>query len=237
MAAHGTLSVNDAWNAVALEERLELLARAKAHGIIAAAASLLVALAIAYGFDQIWLLAAGLVGAVSIAPLFTNHSWRFGKAKLILSYLAARSIARRYAFGYRLDNLEIILLCRGIAQPYYRNREEEEFSRTTEEIDFESGNYRGKEVWICLLRGGIVILSERKGGAKLEFLTPVLPDITCRRATAEDSAEPGSLIVTGSGFAAGKAVALTSPYPGALYVFEKRLSRLIQEQPALAPRK
>ena len=72
----GTLNINNAWNAVALEERLELISKAQAQGTVAAVASFFLMGAIAYGFDQIWLLAAGAISAFLAFPLFANHRWR-----------------------------------------------------------------------------------------------------------------------------------------------------------------
>lgn len=225
MARNAALSVDDAWNTVALEERLELLTRSKAEGVTFAIGLSFLIGAIAYGYDNLSLLAAGIALSFLTAPVVSNSAWRRRKPELILSYLAARSIARRYAFGYKLRPIEISLIFRGFMEDRYASAEEEALSRQGESVDFESDTQRRKEVWVCLLQGGIVILSERIGGARLEFISPITANTGCRR----NETETVSVEIKGDGPARGRTVSITSSYPGALYVFEQKFLRLIEQ--------
>lgn len=225
----GVLSIDRAWQSVSLEERLELISRAKAQGLMAGLAFVLLMGTVAYGFDKIWLLAGGGLGSTLIMPLFTSHSWRRGKPELILNYLAVRSVARRYAYGYGLANLDIIIIFRGMMEERFQSMEEEQMKKEREEINVESTPQDKKEVWICLMRGALVILSPRLGGAKLEFVAAVAVDLVCRRSKSVDHASEEALVIIGSSPNPGRTVVLTSNYPAALYVFEKQILRLIAE--------
>lgn len=224
------LSIDDAWNAVALEERLELLSRSHADGILAGVACFALLGSIAYGFDEIYILAGGFIAAFFIVPLFMSYSWRRGKPALILAYLAVRTVARRYAYGYNMTDLDIILIYRGTMKEIYQNREEEEMIRQRQSVDFDSaGDGETKSVWICLLRGAIVLLSERDGGAKLEFIAPITNELEMRKPRPDESDAENALLIEGLNMSKGRTIILESRSLGAQYVFEKQLGRLIAE--------
>jgi hypothetical protein len=234
-ARNVALSIDDAWNAVALEERLELLSRCHADGVLAGIAAFGLLGAIAYGFDEIYLLAGGLVAAFFIVPLFMSYSWRRGKPALILAYLAVRTVSRRYAYGYNITDLDIILIYRGTLRELYRNREEEEMVKQKQTVDFGSNNDVEKPIWICLLRGAIVLLSEREGGAKLEFLAPVTNELLVRKPRGEESESDTALIIEGLNMSKGRTIVLDSRSVGAQYVFERQVARLVSEfKPAVS---
>ena len=229
MAKAESINLKNAWNSVALEERLELVSRAQAEGIIAAMASIFLIGSIAYGFDEIWLLGGGLIASLLVMPLFASYSWRKNKPAAVLSYLAVRSVARRYAFGFNISDLSIILIFRGILEERYENQETEMAIRQHESVEYDQSSGTQKPVWICLMRGGFVALSEKTGGAKLEFVGAVDPNLVCRKPTPQENAPERSVVIQGTGSYRGRKVIISSNYPGALYVFEKQLGRLIDE--------
>lgn len=231
MAEASAFSIDRAWNAVALEERLELVNRAHATGILAGAMSLLLMGTIGYGFDQIWLLLAGLGVSFFITPMFTSYSWRRYKPQLILAYLAVRTVARRYAYGCNIVDLDTVLIFRGFMEQRFANATEEALFRQEQGVDIdESSPQEKKSVWIALLRGGVVLLSERPGGAKLEFASAITAEFVCKKIEPKDDRESVEILLTGAtGQSRGRTVAISSKYPAALYVFEKHLSRLVLE--------
>ena len=154
-----SLSVKDAWNAVALEERLELLARARGDGIVAGLVVALLIGAVAYGFDQVWLLAGSVAGAMLAMPIFASYSWRKNKPAVILSYLAVRAVARRYAYGYKVGDFSVIVIFRGTMRTIFASEADEALMRQRESVDFDTDTNPEKKVWICLIRGAIVCLS------------------------------------------------------------------------------
>lgn len=231
MARSGLVSVDHAWQSVSLEERLELISRAHANGIVAMVCCVLLMGGIAYGFDEIWILAAGVAGSLFVFPLFSSYSWRREKPALILAYLAVRTVARRYAYGYDMPDIDIIFIYRARMKEVFSSKEEELFARQRERLDYDSVTTEHKDVWVVLLRGGIVILSEKDGGARLEFLTFINHDTVIRKPTnAEGIQDEKALVIEGVLNSKGRAVVLTSRYAGAHYVFERRLGALIVEQ-------
>ncbi len=224
------LTVDDAWNAVALEERLELLSRVHADGVLAGIATILLMGTIGYGFNQISLLVAGFGMMFFTAPMFMSRTWRRAKPALILAYLAVRTMARRYAYGCGIMDLDIVLVYRGFFKEVYHNKEVEEILRQKQVVDFDSApTEQLKQVWICLLRGAVVVLSERPGGAKLEFMGPITNELGLREPTPEESTEPGAIALDGTQISKGRTVVLTTKCPGAHYVFKKQLERLVSE--------
>ncbi len=229
--AGSSLSVKDAWNAVALEERLEMLARSRADGIIAGAVVALLIGAIAYGFDQVWLLAGSLAGALLAMPICASYSWRKNKPAVILSYLAVRSVARRYAYGYKVGDFSVILIFRGTMRQLFASDADEAMARQRESVDFDSNLNPDKKVWVCLMRGGLVCLSERLGGAKLEFITPVSADLQVGSGSGnvEGGADQAVIVTATTGDMKGRSVKINSEYSGCMYVLERQLRRLVEE--------
>lgn len=223
------LSAKDAWNAVALDERLDLLARCHAHGIMAGFAGFVLLGAIAWGFDEIYILAGGFVAAFFLVPMFMSYSWRRGQPALVLAYLAARTVSRRYAYAANVSELDIILIYRGELTEIYKDREQEEMNRQKQEVDFDSPVDKSKQVWVCLLRGAIVIMSERAGGAKLDFLAPVTDELVVRKPRSNESGSDNAVVIEGVGISRGRMVLLESTSRGAQYVFERQTNRLIAE--------
>lgn len=230
VARAGAISVKDAWNAVALEERLELIARAKAAGIMAALLFMLMMGGIAYGFDQLWILALSCGGAVFVMQIFGSSSWRKNKPQAILSYLAARSVARRYAYGSNINDLNVVLIFKGFMHYQFQSAADEAMAHEHEAVELGSTFEKEKMVWIVLLRGAIVAMSERKGGAKLEFLGPVNKRLVCRKPNSEEEGPERAVVVTADSSTGARTVVFTSPYPGALYVFERQVQRLVNEE-------
>ena len=229
MAISSSPSSKDAWNVVPVDERLELLARAQAEGLLAGIACVLMMGAIGYGFDMIWVLAGGAVGAILVFPLFSSYSWRRTKPKAILEYLAARSVARRYAYEARCGDFDVVLMFKGLLERVYATDEEKHLAKQRLNLGEASHFEEAKEVWVVLMRGAIAVLSERYGGAKLEFLSPIAPEMIARKPKATEPVSEGSVVVVAAGAKAGQTIAITSKYAASLYVFEKQLVRLIEE--------
>lgn len=229
MAAGAALSVKNAWNAVALEERLELVSRAKAQGLVAGVCFILLTGSIGYGFDRIEFLFGGMLASLFVGQLFSFYSWRSNKPEAILEYLAARSVARRYAYGYRMPDLDVVLIFRGFYEQIFTDEELGQLYESTKTVDFSTKAASKKEVWICLMRGAVVILSERRGGAKLEFICPVTAEAVLRKPRPDEEVSDEALVLEGCGPTKGRIAAITSQYPGAFLVFEKQLQRLLEE--------
>ena len=220
------LSANYAWNSVPVEERLDILSKAHASGLMAGIGSMLVMGTIGYGFDNIWILAIGVSIGFFFVPMFSSYSWRRNKPAAILAYLAARAVSRRYAYGYECPDLEVILIYRGECREIFDNREDAQME--SQRLGVSAADLsRKKSVWIALLRGAVVVLSERRGGAKLEFYTPITNEVVLRKAGTEEDLSESAVVIEGVSMADGRTIILDSRSRGAQYVFEKQLGRLI----------
>lgn len=225
------VSIEHAWNSVALEERIELISRSHATGIIATLASILLCGSIGYGLDQIWLLACGVASSLFVFPLFSSYCWRRGKPSLILAYLAVRAMGRRYAYNYNVRDLDIVLIYRGQIREVYQSEQDKELVRQKYQgtVDFEIGTFR--DCWIMLTRGAIVVLTEKLGGAKLDYLTHITHELEVRDPLpSEVPAPPNAIVIDGVMSAKGRLMMIASKYPGAHYVFRSNLEALVAEQ-------
>ncbi|MDR2338374.1 MAG: hypothetical protein LBE20_07025 [Deltaproteobacteria bacterium] len=166
------INIENVWGAISGEEKDELLARAQANGIFASFVFIVLTTSAAFGFNQPWVIFVGIFCSVIIMPLFANRTWRVQKPTKILQYLAVRSVARRYAYGFGLRRIDITMLMRGYLQ--------EVNNQTVQDLNFEQLSAdeltkntlsKKKEVWICLIQSGILVISEKLGGAKLEFIS------------------------------------------------------------------
>jgi len=231
MASNTALSVDSAWNSVALEERLELVSKCQADGFIAALTFTFMMGSVAYGFDRIYLLLGSLFGAMIIMPMFSSHSWRKGKPALILSYLAARSMARRYGYTSNISDLDVVLMFKGEMSQEFLREEDRLNQMVGKGMELDQVAQSKLSVWICLLRGGVVLLAERAGGAKLEYSTPIGREMICTILKDEEGNPTGEISIVGIAHSKGKKVTLSSRFPAAFYVFERQLKRLIEESP------
>jgi hypothetical protein len=102
-------------------------------------------------------------------------------------------------------------------------------TRQRQVVDFDNPIENTRQVWICLLRGAVVLLSERAGGAKLEFLAPVTDELVVRKPRSNETGSEHAIVVEGVGISKGRQIVLESTSRGAQYVFEKQSLRLIAE--------
>lgn len=237
MASNAVISIDSAWSSISLEERLSLVVRCQAHGVKCALIVAAYSSAIAYGFDEIWLLSASLLIAFMTMPVAAAKTWRKEKPKLILQYLAVRSLSRRYAVGLNYSDISPVILFRGaLADLDSESSNDTPTSKGTRSPQTIKPAVDPVNVWVCLLRSGLVVLREDTGGAKLEYYTPMSDQL--RITDEEHSRKPGQIQVTiaGTGSAKKRKVCLTSDHQGDLYVFSKKAQRLIQEHAKLQER-
>jgi hypothetical protein len=230
MAESGSavLSIEDAWNSVALEERIELIARSQAFGLACAMACLLAIGSMAYGLDQPLLLFGAVLGAITIGPVFSSRHWRKNKPATIMEYLAVRSIARRYAVGFNIREVDIVLIFKGTIKELLSQQELEQIAET-QAFSQEIPSDAKIPVWICLFRGGVVVLSEHIGGAKLECVSVFGPDMSYRDPGPADGASDNAIVLGGIGDGRSRTLLLDSKYRAALYVFKRRALKLNDE--------
>jgi hypothetical protein len=166
------MNVENIWGAISGEEKDELLVRAQANGILASFVFIVLTTSATLGFNQPWISCVGIFCSVIIMPLFANRTWRVQKPTKILQYLAVRSVARRYAYGFGLRRIDIVMMMRGYIQEVgVQAGQELDIGQMSVDELTKNRLSRKREVWICLMQGGIVVVSEKIGGAKLEFIS------------------------------------------------------------------
>lgn len=215
----------DAWRTIPPEVKLELMNRSHARGIAAAAGMILLAASVAIGLQMPWIFWGSFFLSPVIFQIISGKAWRRVKPQTVLRYLAARSAARRYAFTANANDLQLHLIMEGKLERIYNPDEEAEI------YDSESiPDIKPKDVWIVVFADVVVMLEERRGGARVAFISLLDENLNI----SSDSPD-------GEEYSRNKAILLslhikssdsqiryrvTSKYPGALIVCEKKMLEL-----------
>lgn len=221
------LNNSDIWRTVPPEEKLEFLARAHAKGVQAVIGTLLVGGTVAVALQLEWLFWSSLLLIPFIFQFIAGKAWRGFRPRLMLEYLAARSAARRYAFANRARDLGLQLLFRGDMQRVFDSE------NRMAELEAAIDNTKEASVWIALFNDTIVLMSERLGGAKLEFAAPINERLSVQAVSPHGDDSPyhsdSSVLLTYRERRANEAqqIRITSRYPAALAVFERKLAASI----------
>lgn len=220
----------DIWRKIPPEEKLLLMAKAQSKGLSASSILLGAVGSISLGLRVPWLFWSTFIAVPFVFQLASAKAWRSLKPRTMLEYLAARSAARRYAYSANGKDLTVSLMMKGtLHQDFTADEAEEEIEARIEHRD-------NVEVWIALFPDTLVLMSERAGGAKLEFAQPLFGDRF--EVTAEgfdDTTQERRLILSVETKKGDKhRWFLTSPFPAALLVLERRVRTFIVEQKAQA---
>jgi hypothetical protein len=220
------LDITDIWRNVPPEEKLEMMARAQSRGILVAFIVILVASTMAVGFQMPWLLWSSLLISPFVFQFATGKSWRDNRPKVLLEYLAARAVTRRYAFAVSAKDLGLKLIFKAILEEEYSD------NNAQDALDRAFNKEKTTEVWVTLFNDAVVIISERLGGARCELASP-FNDKLMVEAINESKNEYGrgkTIILTLTDRTHVKRrFRVTSRYPAALLVFEKQLQQLLRE--------
>jgi len=230
-AAPTTDSFFDVWRKIPPEEKLELMARAQSRGLGAAVVLLTITGTVAAGLRLPWIFWGAFMGVPFIFQFASAKAWRDMKPRAMLEYLAARSAARRYAYGCQCKDLTVVLMFRGVLQ---RQFDEEEIQSALE-ARVESKDYI--DVWVALFPDTVVMMSERSGGAKLEFAQSLGERLAIKAVDFDNQNDSKQLEFTVENKRGDKhSWVLTSSYPAALYVFERKAQAFTAEIAAQAER-
>lgn len=222
-----TTDAQEFWRIIPPEEKLELLSKSHARGIVSAITAIVVGSTLAIGFKWNWF----LWGSMMISPLIfqfaSGKEWRKVKPQAILKYLAARSAARRYAFAAQSKDLSVDFMFRGTLEKVQDRQKAEDAIESILEGASEA------EVWVTLFRDCIIMMSERPGGAELKFgylineklsITGLSPD-----GDSDYSNDREIYLTVQERKNDEKKYKLTSRFPAALVVFEKKAIELQRE--------
>jgi hypothetical protein len=218
-------NVLDIWRKVPPEEKLELMARAQSRGLSATLVLLLITGTMAVGLRMPWIFWAAFTTIPFVFQFASAKAWRDVKPRTVLEYLAARSAARRYAYGAQSKDLTIELMFKGTLSPDLSQLEESEGL----EAHLEA---RDKiPVWVSLFPDTIVMMSEHAGGAKLEFVHSTLDRMRVNAEGFDESGSEPRRLALEIEVRNGETQRwfLLSPYPAALLVCERRIRRAVEE--------
>lgn len=216
---------DEIWRQVPPEEKLQLIASAQSKGVLAALTVIVIAGTLAVGFKWVWIFWGSFAFSPIIFQAVSSKAWRALRPKSMLEYLAARSAARRYAFTSKSKELDLVMLFKG--------HMEEEFSneQLNEALEATIANTKEAEVWIALFRDAVVLMCERAGGAQLKFGEIIGDKFTLQSSGASDKAYTSNkeVVLSIADKAGMRRVKLTSQFPAALIVFEKKFLQLKEE--------
>ncbi len=220
----------DIWRKIPPEEKLLLMAKAQSKGLSASSILLGAVGSISLGLRVPWLFWSTFIAVPFVFQLASAKAWRSLKPRTMLEYLAARSAARRYAYSANSKDLTVSLMMKGTLHQDFTAEEEEE------EIEAKIEHRDNVDVWISLFPDTLVLMSERSGGAKLEFAQQLFGDRLAVTAEGfDDSSQERRLLLSVETRRGGKhRWYLTSPFPAALLVLERRIRAFTAEQKALA---
>ena len=217
------------WSIVPPEEKLELLARSQVSGISTCFLFIAVCFTLAIALKLQWLIWLSLIASPLLFQTAAHRAWKSLKPKIMLQYLAARSVARRFAFAANAHGLEVELIFRGNVSEVHQG-ESQELSDAIESIE---SNNDETTAWVGLLNDAIVAFRESRSGGTLEFVS--LSDHRLKvegrntdGSTDEYSKNREVFIHLEKSFGKLSTYRLTSDYPAALIVFEKKLKARVE---------
>lgn len=227
MADTQKISSSELWRKIPPEEKLDLMARAHGKGALTSFIIFVVSSTLAIGLQVPWIMWGSLVAAPFIFQAAAGKDWKDSRPRIMLEYLAARSAARRYAYVANAQQLEPNFIFRGVLEEQFDDKHLHEALKKVVE------NNQQTEVWVSLFEDALIMMSERKGGAKLEF-AHVFNDKLRVNAFSPDGESDYSQhrivqVVSEENPKLTRRFHLTSRHAAALIVFEKRINFLIEE--------
>lgn len=219
----------EVWKQIPPEEKLQIMSRAHANGIFTCLITILIACTLAVGLRVPWLMWCSFLVAPLMFQIAAGKAWRDLRPKIMLEYLAARSAARRYAFSANSNDLGVSLIFRG--------EFEELFDKENINAELESivENTKTASVWIALFNDALVIMTEKKGGASCEIAALINEKmiVKAKNASEEDEGDYTNnkevyISVAAEKARPAKKFKVTSIFPAALVVFEKKLSKALE---------
>lgn len=205
------------------------MARAHAKATFACIISVVVCCTLAIGLQFSWLMWGSFICIPFIFQFAAGKAWRVFRPTIMLEYLAARAAARRYAFAANAKDLTLALMFRGKVERVF---EGEEGALLALEAAIESNLQT--DVWIALFTDALIMMSERPGGASLEFAHLVNESLQVEGLSPSGQGEYSSdrevkLSYTDRRSARELKFKVVSKYPASMVVFEKKLLALRRE--------
>lgn len=217
------LDNSELWRNIPPEEKLELMAKAHASGILTALVLIVIGGTLAIGFQIRWLFWAAIIISPLVFQVITGKRWRDLRPRAMLEYLAARAAARRYAYIIKAEDLHLNFLFRGHMEHVFSDDE------VMSQLEASVTNTKEATVWISLFGDALICMSEATGGAELQFGQVLNEKIDLISPEGEQYTNNRELIIKYHDKQIGeRKLKLTSKYPAALIVFEKKLEQTLE---------
>jgi hypothetical protein len=222
------LDDSEAWRQVPPEVKLEIMSRAHSKGLMTSIGFIMIGCTCAVALKFVWFMWGALLLSPIIFQISANKAWRALRPATILRYLAAKSAARRYAYSAKARDLSLDLIFPATLQRIPDTND------VTATLEAAIQNNQETEVWVTLFKDTIVMMSEQIGGAKMEMAQKIdkYLDIDSVSESGKDYASDKEVlltITTPSRHDIHELIKnkykLTSRYPAALVVFEKKVQQ------------
>jgi hypothetical protein len=220
------LNAEDMWRKISPEEKLELLAKAHAKGCSSVVLVSLVGATVSLSIKVPAIFWVSLLVSPLVFQFSCQRSWRSIRPTVLLQYLAARSAARRFAFTLNGRDLTCRLMFRGYLHLESRLHDDV-YANTTTVV-------KKLPVWIALFGDAIVVMSESPQGAELKVSRliderMIVEGISPPNEKEYSSGRQVKISYKESRGTLIKQHTISSEYPAALIVFEKKLLEIISE--------
>jgi hypothetical protein len=221
------INSKELWRQIPPEEKVDLITKAHTTGVMAAIFAIIIMSTLAVGLKLGWLLWGSLVMSPFVFQYAAGRAFRGLKPKTMLEHLAARSAARRYAFSNKSQDLGLIMIFKGFLEEHFDSEQLEAALEAKVEDKLHS------EVWVALFNDIIIMMDESPGGARLRFAHLLNENLSISGDSPAGKSEYSSkreITLSYSHRLFGKKVfRLSSKYPAALLVFEKKALTLRQD--------
>lgn len=218
-------SGEEIWRSIPPEEKFEIMAQAQAAGVLALMMFLILAGTMAVGLKLPWVMWTGLLGSPFVYQFAAGKKWRDVRPRAMLEYLGARSAARRFAFAARGKDLSCNFLFKGKVERVFNE------SDVHEALEAMIDNVKEAQVWIALFGDSVVMMEEKLGGAESRFARIIDEHLAIESRAldgrGEYSAHKEILLTISYRNREPEIFKVTSRYPAALIVFEKKLQQLL----------
>lgn len=213
---------SEVWRQIPPEEKIAIMSRAHASGISSCIIVVIIGCTLAVALRLPWLMWGSFVLTPLVFQFVIGKAWRDLRPRVMLEYLGARSAARRYAYTATAKDLTVSMIFRGTITP-------QKIQELAEEsLEQSVVNNQETEVWIALFKDAVIMMSEKTGGAKCEVASLINDKLTLEGMSPDEEGDYSNnreLLLTLAPDRGRPPMKLkvTSPYPAALIVFEKKL--------------
>lgn len=216
------LDFKEAWRLIPPEEKFQIINEAHTQGVLALIGWVTIGSAVAIGLQIPQLFWISLCSSPLLFQFFSGKAWRNLKPRIVLEYLAARSASRRFAYSLKTKDLNPVLIFRGEAREVQENQ-------ALQSLEEAIGSIRGAEVWISLFNDALILIAEMPGGAELRFAAMLDDSLEIKAESPSgqgDYASDKEITLTTEKRGMRSSIKVTSRFPGALVVFEKKMQTL-----------